>query len=618
MKRFLKWLFGIIVVVIIALFCTTWYLSNNWKPIIESKLKEVILSSSDSLYTLKYTDMDINLSFGNISLDSVELIPDSAVYQKLVQSKKAPNNRYHITLNALRIKHFSITDIWLNRKLSISNIVLDGPKIHLLNEHQAYNDTVSTEPKKKLYDHIKGIFKSISVNKVSVADVDFSYSSIEGGQASNVISVGGVNLNVEDLLIDSLSLEDTSRVFYSKSIDVRLPKFEYILPNGFYKVGFDKLHINTKEKVLSLNDVFFKPTMNRARFFKLKGKNVAISDVKFSQIQLNGLDFDRLVNNQQVFGSTVNVSNGIAAFYQDLGYPFDLSSKIGTAPYQQMMKVKKAFHFNTVYVNNVTVSYSERSAKFNKEGVITFNNTHGTLTNVTNDIGLLQKNKFMRADLTTKVMNQGSLNVKFGFDMLSKNGAYTYAGTLSPMKASSFNRILEPLVSVQIPTGNIKKITFDMQGTDYKNWGIFKFDYDSLKVNILSLAKDGQTKGSKKALSYLVNKIFVSVSNPDPKGIYHVGLVEYTRVPEYPFFKTLWQSLLQGIVQCVGISPEQEAKLMGVAEKSGKVITEVKKIAKGTEKVAKAVGQEVGKDASKAFHGTENLFKKLFKKKHEE
>lgn len=632
MKRWLKWLLGTLTFFIVILFAGAWYLSKNWKPIIESKLKEVIINASDSLYTLQYSDMDINISFGNIALDSVVLTPDSAVYQKLVAQKKAPNNQYYIKLKALRIKHFSLADIIFSKKLSISSIVLDEPAIHLTHEYHAYNDTISTEPRKKLYDHIKSVFKSVSVSKVIVEDADFRYSNIEGGRPKGM-SVKGVNINVKDILIDSLSSTDTSRFFYTKNIDVQLPKFEYNLPSGFYKIAFDGLRINTQEKTIALKNAVFKPRMNKHTFFKKKNENVTMSDLTFGQVQLNGIDFHRLIEYQQLFGTTVNLANGLASFSEDLRYPRFPKNKIGHAPYQQLMKVKMIFHFEKVFVNNITVAYDEHSAKYDKNGSITFNNATGVLTNVTNDRRLLRNNRIMRADITAKVMNAGKLNVKFGFDMLSKGGSYTYAGTLGPMSATAFDRILVPLVNVQIASGNIKGISFNMQGTDYKNWGTFKFDYDDLKVNILSAPKDDGQVGSKKTISYIINKVLINQSNPDSKGVYHVGLVDYTRVPEYSFFKTLWQSLLRGIIQCAGISPKTEATLMGAAATSGKVISSMGSIVKGTEKVAvdvgrgvgkagKAVGKEaskvgkgVGKEATKVAHGTDSLFKRIFKKK---
>lgn len=625
MKNWWKWLLGFVGLIVAVVLLGAWYLSNNWKPIIESKLKELVYNSTDSLYTLKYADLDINVAFGNISLDSVELIPNAEIYKKLVQAKKAPNNQFHIKLDALRIKHFNLTDIFFNRKLSISSISLHDPSIHLTHEYHSYNDTIKNEKDKSLYDYIKPLFKSISIGKIEMDTTDFQYTNVVGKKSSKM-GLGKVNILVNDILIDSLSGSDSSRIFYTKSIDLQLPGFVYNLPDGFYKIGFDKVHLNTKDKFLEIDNFIFKPRMSKAAFFRGKRLNVAMSAVNLGKIRLNDLDFISLLNKQEIIGKTADISNGNARFSQDLHYPKLKASKIGQAPYQQLMKVKNKIHFNTVHVKNVNVIYDELSAKTEKDGVISFNNTYGTMTNVTNDRSVLAKNKYMRASFTTYVMGTGKLDVKFGFDMLSRNGSYTYVGKLSPMKATAFNKILVPLVNVQIVSGNIKGISFDMQATDYKNWGTFKFDYDSLKVSILGTSKNGKDPKSKKALSFIVNQALINQSNPDVKGIYHVGLIEYTRVPEFSFFKTMWQSLLQGIVQCAGISPETEAKLLGAADKSVKVVGKAGKVVHDVEKVAvdigkgigAVIGKGVGKEAGKVIHGTDSVFKKLFKKKHKE
>jgi hypothetical protein len=132
-----------------------------------------------------------------------------------------------------------------------------------------------------------------------------------------------------------------------------------------------------------------------------------------------------------------------------------------------------------------------------------------------------------------------------------------------------------------------------MEGNDYKNWGEFRFDYDDLKINLLNKPKDGEEATSKKVTSFLINEILINNSNPLPDGTYTIGKVNYTRVKEHTFFKTMWQSLLEGIKQCAGISPEREAKLMGTAH----------------------VAKDVVEGAKKVVKDTGGFFKKLFRKK---
>src|SRR5690606_37813942 len=108
--------------------------------------------------------------------------------------------------------------------------------------------------------------------------------------------------------------------------------------------------------------------------------------------------------------------------YQDKRYSKKVVNKIGHSPHQQLMKMKKLLRIDTLFVDNISVSYHEFSAKYNREGAITFDHAQGTLTNLTNDTLALQRNKYMRADLSAKIMDAGKLYIQFGFDMLSKEG----------------------------------------------------------------------------------------------------------------------------------------------------------------------------------------------------
>lgn len=588
MKPVWKWILLVFLTLVIAVLTLIWYFGRNWKPMVETQLKELVHESTGGLYTLKYDDLDLNIGLGNATLWGAELIPDSTVYQQQILTKKAPNNRYHIKLKALKIRRFSLMDVLSDKRLNIHRIEFEEPSIHLISAYQAYNDTISEHHQKTLYENVKDVFKSINVKDVKIHNVKFKYSKIEKGQTSH-ISLDQVNINVHDVLVDETSLGDSSRLYYTKMVDVQIPKFEYDLPDGYYRAKFDSLRINTRDQNVLFTKVFYGPKMNKRAFYKQKNQNVTMAVLAFDTLRIENLDFRRLIDNQQTIASKVQLKNGTVDLSADKRYPKYPVIKIGHSPHQQLMKAQKLLRLDTVLVDNITVTYHEFSSKFGREGAISFEHAKGMLTNVTNDSLQLKKNNFMRADLVAQVMGSGRLHAKFGFDMLSKNGYHTYSGTLGAMKATAFNRIVHPLLNVEIASGNIKKIVYNMEGTDRKNWGTFKFDYNDLKLSLFN--KENGEKS--KVVSFLVNQILINDSNPDANEIYHTGTINYKRVPEHTFFKTLWQSLLDGIKQCTGISPEREAKLMGTAIKAKEVSSEAKGVVKKTEK----------------------FFKKLFKKK---
>jgi len=600
MKPIWKWILGILAVILVALAGVAWYLSHNWKPIVEKKLMDIVKSSTDSLYTLTFDDLDLNVALGNMSLENAVLQPDTIVYRKMEEAQLAPDNIYTIRLKSLKIRRFGILDILSNKKLSIRTVGFDSPDIHLVNTYHAYNDTIAKPSKegKTLYESLKDVLSSVNVQDINVDNVSFRYTKIVEGKSSE-IAVENIKVKVRDVLIDETALQDSSRIFYTKLIDIDVPGFSYEFPDGFYVLKFDGLKINTEEQNILLTNVDFRPKMNRSAYFKQRGENKTMSTLHFDTLRMEHLNFQKLIDKQQILAKKLQIKNGYVKLFGDKRYPKRPTNQIGQAPHQKLLRMKSLMNLDSVFVENVDVEYGEMSPKYHRDGYITFNGATGVLTNVTNDSVALGSDKYMKADLRAKIMNSGNLHAKFSFDMLSKNGAYTYSGTVGTMKAPAFNKILTPLLNVGIGSGNIKSVKFNMSGTDYHTTGDFRFDYNELKLELLNEKKAGEEQKSKKLVSFLVNQLIINDSNPDANEVYHVGKVNYRRVPEHTFFKNLWQSLLEGIKQTAGISPEREARLIGSAQSAQKTVEGAKKGAEKTKGFVRGLFKKKDKEDKK-------------------
>src|SRR4051812_31075212 len=78
------------------------------KPILSDELKKMIVKASDSLYRLEFSYFDINIDSGKGLIKDLRLIPDSAIYQKLLFSKKAPNMVMTMSTDSAVIIHFAL------------------------------------------------------------------------------------------------------------------------------------------------------------------------------------------------------------------------------------------------------------------------------------------------------------------------------------------------------------------------------------------------------------------------------------------------------------------------------------------------------------------------------
>ena len=556
-----KWIGGVLLLVLIIALSLGGYYARNWKPKIKAKLEEVVQQKSKGLYTLTYDDIELHILTGTVRLKNVELFSDSIVYHEQIASKTAPDNRFHVKLESLEVKGVSLWSALIRKKLFIRYVALSGADLLVLTESHAYNETVKRDSTTSLYDRIKETFKAIQVDKVSLDRFNIVYSKTESGN-TNEIKVDSTQFRIYDILVDENSAQDSTRLYYFKALQVDVPKFQYEIPNSPYKVGFDRLMLDSKEDKLLLTKINLSPKISKVDYFRNDKENKALIFLDFDTIRLEKIRFREIFDSQRVSSKYVYVMGGKTSFHKDKRFQKDNVNKIGEAPHQKIMAVNQPFCFDTVFVKNVDLSYHEMSGKYLREGILTFQQAHGHMTNVTNDTSQLEKDKFMRADLQANLMGSGKLHALFGFDMLSKDGRHSYAGTLGNMEISAFNRIITPLLNLQFASGNIRRIRFDMQGNDYRNWGKFYFDYDQLKVNLLYPPDEETNKRGKRGiLTFLINQLLLNDSNPDANEVYHIGEVDYERVPEYSHFKTIWKSLQEGLQQTVGLSESTKRKL---------------------------------------------------------
>ncbi|HEY0244278.1 MAG TPA: hypothetical protein VGC01_01835, partial [Mucilaginibacter sp.] len=116
----------IVVLAVLLIFSVTGYYfyshyfsGNKWKPLLQEKLKELVLRSTDSLYHIEYSDFDLDIASSNATLSDFKLVPDLVVYQKLVARKKAPDNLFTLTVKKLSIKNVGARKAYQEKILNI-------------------------------------------------------------------------------------------------------------------------------------------------------------------------------------------------------------------------------------------------------------------------------------------------------------------------------------------------------------------------------------------------------------------------------------------------------------------------------------------------------------------
>lgn len=593
---------------------TVWYFGRQWKPLFDEQLKSLVIEASDSLYRIEYSKFNLNAVTGNAEISDFKLIPNKAVYQKLVRLKKAPDNIYDLSVKNITINNFHPKQLYSEKKLNISSILISKPNLFITNRRQDYNDTISVTKPKSLYQIISKVFKEVRVDKIILRDIDFAFDN-RSDQPFRKTAVKNLNISVNELLIDSLSETDKNRFYYTKNVDFQIDEYAIATADKLYYLTFKNLSFSSFDKRFMLDKLLLTPRYSKINYYKKVGYAKDWFNIAFSGISINQIDLKQFLRNQKLYAESMNISKASVEVYNNMAYRKIRKNKSSKFPHQQLQKLSLNLKIDTLNLKNGYISYSEYNPTSKSTGKITFNNASGKFYNVTNEPLALKKNNLMKASLTTLVMGKGRLNSTFTFNLTDKNGAFTTVGTLNYMDGRAFNNITKPLGLIEVKEAQIKKMKFYVKGNEKLARGTMQFYYDNL--NVLILKRDEETGKLKKQglISQVANILVLNESNPNIKGKFTPGTIYYERPNSASFFNFLWQSLFTGIKESVGVSAVKETKLRKTVTKIGGFIDRFKE--KREERKTERVEKREERKKKKEIKEEEKAFKKNAKEEAE-
>ena len=543
---------------------------DKWKPLLQQQLKDMVLNSSDSLYRIEYSDFDLNLSSGNATLSDFKLIPDSAVYEKLVALKKAPDNLFILGVKKLTIKNVGAKKAWQEKILEISHIGIDKPSLTIINKRYAFNDTVKVGKPKTPYQIIKKVFKRLKIDSIALNDISVNYIN-KSNLVTKQTALKHLDISISNILIDSLSAIDTSRFYYTKGVNVTLHDYKIATPSGLYDVGLKQIYFSTADRKIVLDKVSLTPRYEYKEFYRKNGPG-DIFTLKFDQIAISDIDLQRFLRDQKLYAGTMDVNKADVRIYNNSNYKGKKTSKIGKDPHQSLQKVALDMRLTRLNIKNTNIKYSETDATTGYTGIIAFSNTNGHILNVTNDADAKKKNPFMVARINTRFMDVAPLQVNFKFNLTAKNGAFNYSGTLGKFDGKVLDKLVKPLALVHVKSADVQRLTFNVDANNYYGKGNLKFYYKNLNVELLKKVDGQRELQTQGFISKIANSLIIENDNPDKKGNFRPGPIDLKREPTVSFFSFLYKGLLDGLKPSVGFTEKTENNVNKVVEKVGGII----------------------------------------------
>lgn len=556
----IKWVVGLMLILLLSVFLTATYFANKLQPIIKAELKDLVLNATDSLYTVEFSDLSINLLTKGASLTDVKFIPDTNVFKRLIALKRAPNNVYYIRLKTLSIKNFHPKNLFKFKKLNVDLLLFDNPDVIMVNTQFDFNENKPTYLQKSPYDYISKYLHELRVNEISFRNVKFKYIN-NNGKLPEIDSVNKLNVTLKGWLIDRGSDKDPSRLYALQDVMINLNDYSYATPDSLYHVNWKQFSFSSASGKLNVSNFNVVPRLPEMTFAKTAGYSKERYQISMSKIDLEGINFPLYIKKRELYATQMSITDGALAVFNNNELPARVKIRNGKYPHQILQQLKAPITVKLLNLANIDISYAEYDRDSKKKGTIIFKKTSGTVTNITNVAKIKAKSPYLFANMTTYMMGQGKLDVNFRFDLDAKDGAFSYSGALGNMDGRVLNRVTMPLGMVQIKRGSVEKLAFNIKANDQTAKGSVKFAYNDLSVALLRRDKEEDKLVKQGLMSLLANAMVINSSNPGKDGVLIIAPVNYQRPETASFFSFIWRTLFVGIKYSVGVTPKKEEEI---------------------------------------------------------
>ena len=535
MKRTIQILVLGFSLLVLAYVTANWWISNNLESLINSK--------PDRTYDLTYDKLNIHLLLKGLSIRNLTIQPVD----------KETKNPIYASVSKAEINGINWQELLTNQAVEIEEMTFIKPDFEIV------LDKDSTDQSPNAAENMQQLFGDIlsraKVGKFSLkegsararmSDEENDFARLEQlDLVADKIETDSIQwqhlipFKVEQLYsrVEGIVIElDSSREFSCEKIEYSLTDSHLAISNAAIDFKQDWRKIST-EMGVQADIINFRVKTLEINRFDAESKLSGDLDIRAQSIILDSLVFNDFRDKNQP-----NPPDQKKPLFEGLvaSIPFPLK-------------------IDTVLIKNSQITYSELAEQKTEPGAISFNNTYGSVYNITTIPSFqLQYGQF-EADLITSINDQANASIRL--EVPYSKEQFTIEIAIDSFYIASLNSVTAPLVDVQADAGKVHKLHLTMKADEFSSRNQLVFDYDSLNVKLLKEVSDTESSKKQKRkqrgiLSGVANLAIRHQNIPSDKN-YIIADYQTQRNIYRGAFNLIWVSVKEGMEMIVPIKAAQ-------------------------------------------------------------
>lgn len=250
----------------------------------------------DSIHTLSAETITYSLKKSQIEGINLLLKP--------VVQDSSTHGKYYVSIPKAIIKSKLIHEFYHLKSIPIDTMILKDAVIKYYPGKKKILSNLGNIVDFDLYELIQKEFNSVSITSFKL---DHSQLILYRNQTDTASQqeINNIRINLHDFLLDSLSLQDTSRIFYARDIDFSVSDYNLTLGDNIHRLKADHVDISTRRKAVFIRKIHLYP--NKADKRAINSTNTI--EASCDSVRLDLFEFKKAYHTQRFYIHRINLFN---------------------------------------------------------------------------------------------------------------------------------------------------------------------------------------------------------------------------------------------------------------------------------------------------------------------
>lgn len=286
-KKTKRYVWLAILLLVVTVLAVNFFRTHWVENYLAHKLIERTSAETDGFYNLSYRKLSISFLNGELKIEGVKLVPDSAVFAEWAGKDSLPNTYMDLSIEMIHFKGLNLT--WRHdfKKLHFKAFQIEQPNIKIFQTGE------SIHPKKKhqhaasknVYQMISRYIAVLSVDQLNLDNASVLFTAVNP-KSPIVYSIQNVSFDAYGFCLDEQTYEN-GKLLFCDNFCFTTHQPQELLSNNDFTLNTDSISLSTADSLIYIGNI----RLNSTRLNPGYPENSLDAMVK--TVLVSGIQFDR-------------------------------------------------------------------------------------------------------------------------------------------------------------------------------------------------------------------------------------------------------------------------------------------------------------------------------------